>query len=119
MGQRTAGICFVKVDGQQLEIKGALEAPLSTTKKEGVMSTTGPVGFKETPVQPYIKANAIFSPGFPIDKIVNGKDMTVTAEFANGKVYTLSEAVFASDGTAKAEDGEVELEFHGMRGVWQ
>lgn len=119
MAPRTAGTCFVKIDGQQLEIKGGLEAPLSNKKREGVLSSTGAVGYKETPVQPYVKATAIFTNDFPISKLRSMVDGTVTAEFANGKVYTLSDAFLANEATGKGEEGEVELEFHGLRGAWQ
>lgn len=119
MAKRVAGVCFVKVDGAQLEIKGSLEAPLMETKREGVLSSSGPAGFKETPVQPYVKGTFIFTGDFPIDTLRAGTNMTITAEFANGKVYTLSDAFVAGDTAGKGEEGEVELEFHGQRGVWQ
>lgn len=119
MAMRTAGVCFVKVDGSQLEVKGGLEAPIIENKREGVMSSSGPVGFKETPVQPYVKLTAIFTRDFPIQTLRDGTDMTITAEFANGKVYTLSDAFVSGETAGKGEEGEVELEFHGLRGVWQ
>lgn len=119
MANRTAGICFVKVDGTQLEIKGGLECPVADKKREVVMSSSGPVGYKETPVAPMVKASAIFTNDFPMEKIRNGTAMTITAEFANGKVYTLSDAFLATEASAKGEEGEVELEFHGIRGAWQ
>ena len=119
MANRTAGICYVKLDGAQLEIKGGLEAPMAQTKREGVMSSTGPVGFKESPVQPYVKATAIFTADFPMAQVREGTSMTITAEFANGRVYTLSDAFLAAEAPAKGEEGEIELEFHGMRGIWQ
>lgn len=118
MGQRTAGTCYVKVDGAQLEIKGGLEAPLSGFKREPVISATGVPGYKETVVTPYIKVTAITTRDFPIEQLATGTDMTVTAEFANGKVYTLSGAWLANEASHKGDDGESELEFNGNRGVW-
>lgn len=119
MANRVAGVCFVKVDGSQLEVKGSMEAPLMETKREGVLSSSGPAGYKETPVQPYVKGNFIFTRDFPIQTLREGVNMTITAEFANGKVYTLSDAFVAGEAPGKGEEGEVELEFHGQRGVWQ
>ena len=55
---------------------------------------------------------------FPLETLATNVDMTVTAEFANGKVYTLSGAWLSNDATVKADEGECELEFTGTRGVW-
>lgn len=119
MGKRVAGICYIKVDGQQLEVKGGVECALAPTKKEAVMGLNGVAGYKETAERPYIKLSAILVPGFPIATLVTGKDMTITAELANGNIYTLSGAWMEGEAAAKADDGEVELEFSGTRGVWK
>jgi hypothetical protein len=119
MGNRIAGTCYVKMDGAQLEIKGGLEAPLLEFKREPVVSATGVVGYKETPITPMIKVTAIATRDFPVETLRTATDLTVTAEFANGKVYTLSSAWLANEANAKGDDGEAELEFNGIRGVWQ
>jgi len=118
MGQRVAGTCYVKVDGAQLEIKGGLEAPINDRKREPVVSATGVAGFKESTVVPYVKVQCIFTADFPLAALAAGTDMTVTAEFANGKVYSLSGAFLANDSSAKGEEGEIDLEFNGIAGVW-
>lgn len=118
MGQRIAGTCYIKIDGAQLEIKGAMEAPVSEKKREGVVSATGVVGYKETVQPPVLKVTAIATRDFPLETLATNVDMTVTAEFANGKVYTLSGAWLSNDATVKADEGECELEFTGTRGVW-
>lgn len=119
MGKRTAGTCYIKIDGQQLEIKGGMEAPIKSFKREAVNSTQRTVGFKETVVGPYVKVTAIVTADFPIDKLDTATDMTITAEFANGKVYVLSEAWLANEAPVKGDEGESELEFNGTSGVWQ
>ena len=45
--------------------------------------------------------------------------MTITAELANGKVYTLSGAWLEGETSAKGDDGTVDLEFAGLKGIWQ
>ncbi len=119
MAKRIAGVCYVKVDGAQLTIKGGLEAPISSSMRTGVMAADGPAGFKETPVQPSLKVTALFTDDFPLATLQKGTDMTITGEFANGRVYTLSEAHLATETMAKGEEGEIELEFHGQAGAWQ
>lgn len=115
---RVAGICYVKVDAEQLELKGSLECPLTDTQRETVMGSAGVAGFKETARMPYVKGTFIFLPGFPLAKLADGTDMTITAELANGKVYTLSGAYLVGEPAVKAEEGEVELEFNGVKGIW-
>ncbi|PQA78686.1 phage tail tube protein [Rhodoferax sp. TS-BS-61-7] len=117
--KRLAGVCYIKVDGEQIEVSGGLEAPLSKTKKEAVQSAARTVGFKETPIAPYVKVTGILVPGFPKAKLESGTDMTVTAEFANGDVYTLSGAWFGGESAHKGDDGTAELEFGGTDGEWK
>ncbi|APW38964.1 phage tail protein [Rhodoferax koreense] len=119
MADRIAGVCYIKVDGVQLEVKGGLECPIMAVKREPMMSSGGPVGYKETPLFPFVKLTAVFTRDFPIAKLQAGTDMTCTAEFANGKVYVLSGAWLANEASGKGEEGEVELEFNGTNGAWQ
>ncbi len=116
---RVAGVCYIKVDGDQLEVKGSVEVPLSDIKRETVMGLTGAAGYKETAEAAYVKLTAVFVPGFPLDTLKNGTNMTVTAELANGKIYTLAGAYLTDAPAIKADEGEVELNFGGMRGEFQ
>lgn len=119
MAKRVAGICYIKVDGDQLSVSGGIECPLMEVKRETVMDLGGPAGMKETALEPFVKVTAIFGPNFPLATLQSNTEMTVTAELANGKVYTLSGAFVKGEPSAKGEDGTVELEFGGKRGVWQ
>ena len=119
MGKRVAGTCYVKVNGQQLEVSGGLECPVSNSIKSSVKGTTGTAGYKEEHRTPSTKLTAIFREDFPMDEVAESTDMTITSEFPNGKVYTLSEAYMVGEPSAKAEDGTVDLEFEGLRGIWQ
>jgi hypothetical protein len=117
--KRVAGICFVKADGVQFDVSGGLEVPLAQFKRETVMSVNGPAGMKETVNEPYIKLTAINTADFPTSKLQQSTEMTVTAEFPNGTVYVLSEAFLKGEGPVKADDGTIELEFGGRKGMWQ
>lgn len=119
MGQRIGGICYVKVDGQQIDVTGSWEAPLLDTKRETKMGTNGPAGYSEVAQEPYIKGTVYFRADFPLAKLQSSTDMTVTAEWPNGKVYTLSGAYLRGDTVVKSDEGTVELDFGGDRGEWQ
>lgn len=115
MGQKVAGTTYVKVDGTQLTITGGAEAPLMEVKRE----TVYPGFYKEEELAPYTKMTTILEQGFPIKALANGRDMTVTTEFNNGRVYVLSGAYLVDEPSFKADDGTVELEFNGIKGSWQ
>ena len=115
MGQRVAGTCYIKVDGAQLTITGGLEAPLMNVKRE----TVTPGFYKEEQLAAYLKVTAVHTPDFPLDKLVSGTDMTITGEFNNGKVYVLSGAYLVDEPVSSGDDGTIELQFDGGKGVWQ
>jgi len=116
---RVAGTCYVKADGEQFSTESGLEVPLSDFEREPVMDLGGPAGYKETAMVPYVKLTAIFGPNFPRERIVTASDMTVTAELANGTTYVLSGAWLANQAPVKGDEGKVDLEFNGMKGIWQ
>ena len=119
MGQRVAGICYIKIDGEQLEVSGGVECPLLDVKREAVMGLAGVAGYKETAIKHFVKLSAVFTPDFPLDLVRSNTEMTITAELANGKVYTLSGAWLEGESNAKGDDGTVDLEFAGLAGQWQ
>lgn len=115
MGQKVAGTCYVKVDGSQLTITGGMEAPLSKVKRESIV-----VGhYKEEDLIPYLSVEAVKTADFPRDKLVNGTNMTVTGEFADGSVYVLSGAYVVDEAKVTGDDAKVALKFEGIQGDWQ
>lgn len=117
--KRIAGTTFVKVDGEQLELEGGMEAPLTDTMRETKMGSAGVAGFKETERLKYIKGTYFMKPGFPLEKLRTATDMVVTADFANGFSYVLSGAVLVGEPALNPDEGTVELEFNGNSGNWQ
>jgi hypothetical protein len=115
MGQAIAGTCYVKADGQQFSVMGGIECPLFDVKRESVL----PGLYKEEDLTPYVKVDAAFTKDFPINKLRAAKDMTVTVEYRNGRVYVLTEAYVVGEPAASGDDGKVPLEFNGRKGVWQ
>lgn len=115
MCQLVGGTAYVKVDGAQLTITGGCEAPLMSVKRESV----APGFYKEEDLTPYLKVTAVDTPDLDIKKIINGRDMTVTCEFKNGRVYVLAGAYLVDEPTSKGDDGTIELQFDGIKGTWQ
>ena len=118
MGKKIAGTCYVKVDGQQLELQGNLEFPMAKVTRESMSSTGGPVGFKETVNVPYIAGDFIVKADFPTSTLVESEAMTITAECANGMVFTLSGAFVSGEVSYTPGEGTVQLTFTGEKGNW-
>jgi len=115
MGKKVAGTAYIKVDGTQLTVTGGAEAPLMDVKRE----TIYPGYYKEEKLAPHLKMTVIHDPDLPIKTLTEGKDMTVTCEFSNGKVYVLSGAYLVDEPASKGDDGTIEFQFDGIKGVWQ
>ena len=118
MTLRIAGVAYIKVDGTQYEVKGGVEAPLTQTKREPVMGLNGQMGYKETAREQYVKFDAGFTADFPITSLNNATNATITVEFANGKIYTLTNAYETGESSANGEEGSVGLYFSGQTGIW-
>lgn len=114
MGQKIAGTCYVKVDGQQLVLTGAVEAPLNKSTRETVVKGY----FKEEDTVPFVKAEVAVPKGTNMAAITGATNATVTVEFANGSVYTLSGAYLVGEVNYSSDEGKASLEWNGTEGDW-
>ena len=116
MGKKLAGTCFVKVNGNQLELEGNVEFPLCEVQRESMLSTAGVAGYKETVVAPYVSGDFIVPKDFPIQEIKENCAQTITVECANGMVYTLSGAYVTDVIAYKPIDGTLSVKWEGTNG---
>lgn len=116
---RISGVCYIKIDGEQLSVEGSVEVPLMDVEREEKISSTGVAGFSETPIAPFINLSAFVTSEFPLEKIKAGTDLTITAELANGWVYTLQGGFVTGNPAWNASDGNVTLNFKGVKGYMQ
>lgn len=110
---RIAGVVYFKVDGEQLECTGSLQVPLNSVVRESVMGQTKHVGFKETLRAGFISGSFAFDKDFPVEKVTDSDELTITAELANGKTYVLSNAALVDESDVANDDGTVEMRFEG------
>ncbi|MDB2704915.1 phage tail tube protein [Pseudomonadota bacterium] len=119
MGQKSAGICYIKANSEQFEIKGGVEVPFNSIMREPIESLTNESGnFSEKGVQQFVKFSGILTNDINRKELTTNTDMTITVEFGSGKAYVLSGAYLSGEITAKLDDGEIDLVFHGSKGVW-
>ncbi|MCS2162962.1 phage tail tube protein [Scandinavium sp. H11S7] len=116
---KIAGTCYIKLDGLQISATGGIEVPMNTKVRDDVLGLDGSVDFKETHRAPYTKLTAKVPKDFPVSKIVDSTEMTITSELANGQVYVLSSAWLHGEANHNPEEGTVDLEFHGEEGDYQ
>lgn len=115
MGRKVAGTVYAKADGTQFTVTGGVEAPLMDKKRE----TVAPGFFKEEDLPAYVKLTAVDDPDLPVKQLTNATDSTITVEFGNGRVYVLSGAYLVGEPATKGDDGTIEFEWNGTKGVWQ
>lgn len=114
--KKISGTCYIKVDGEQLAVEGSVEIPLTNVTRETKLGSTGVVGYSESARIPYVKCSAFLTSDFPINSLAKSDSMTVTAELANGWVYTLSQAWLVGEISGSMSDGTTSLEFNGIDG---
>lgn len=115
---RLAGTCYIKVDGEQLVVEGTVTFPLLDVNRETKMGSTGVAGYSETDVTPSLSLSAFVPKDFPLEKLKKD-DLTVTAECANGMVYTLQGAYLVGEVSYNANEGNVTLTFNGEKSFLQ
>src|SRR5262245_47521497 len=87
-----AGVAFVKVDGDQVPLRGNLTIHLTKKKRTGRAGMDGVHGFTEENVVPAIEGDVTTEPGFSIAKALDVVNATIQAECDNGMVYVLRNA---------------------------
>jgi hypothetical protein len=115
---RIAGTCYIKVDGEQLVVEGSVNFPLLNVTRETKMGSTGVAGYSETDVTPSLSLSAFVPKDFPLEKLKQD-NLTITAECANGMVYTLQGAYLVDQATYNPSDGNVTLTFNGEKSFIQ
>lgn len=110
---RVAGTVYVKVDGEIFDAKGNFTCNLGKPKREGVVGADRVHGYKEMPQLPFVEGEITDRSNLNLETLMAMSNVTVTVEFANGKVFVLREAWYAADGDIGSEEGNVQFRFEG------
>lgn len=114
MAQRIAGVAFLKLDGIQFSLRGALTISSFSSTKAGISGLDGVHGYSETPRVPSIEAEISDMGGLSIAALQTLTNSTITAQLANGKVYILRNAWTAGEVENTAEDGKCKVKWEGV-----
>jgi hypothetical protein len=114
MAQRFAGIAFLKVDGNQLALRGNFTVSPTSVERTMVAGQDGIHGYQELPRVPYIEGDLSAVPGLLLESLVSQVDSTVTAELANGRVYTLTGGTCKCGFEENTRDGQLRVRWEGL-----
>lgn len=116
--RRIGGVCYLKLTTASggvidIAVRGKLKITPSRTKKEGIAGQDRVHGYKEMPVVPSIEFDMSYLTQTDIRAIDEAKDITATAELANGKNWVGTEGWRADVSQIDTEEGSVpvKLEF--------
>lgn len=116
MPKPIAGTAFLKVNGNQFQLRGDLNISIAGVEREGIAGLDGIHGPKEMPRVPFIEATLSDSSGLSLEDIMAIQDTTVTAELINGKVYILRNAWVATAIELDGGEGSFKVKFEGLSG---
>lgn len=114
MGQRIAGIAYLKVDGDFYPLRGNFTVSPSGTERAGIAGQDYVHGFSELPRVPYIEGDVSLVPGLSLLQLAQVTNSTITAELANGMVYVLSEAWTRAAFELNTREGQTRVRFEGI-----
>lgn len=115
MSQRLAGVCYCKIDGDMIDLEGSITITPEMVSRTQIVSSTGVIGYTEENKAPKVEITGYLNRA-QLRSLMDNTDITVTAECANGVVYTLSGALVSGDVTIDAQAGTTSITFEGERG---
>jgi len=114
MAQRFAGIAFLMIDGNQLPLRGNFTVSPASVERTMIAGQDGVHGFQELPRVPYIEGDISLLPNINLEDLEAQTDVTVVAQLANNKQYTLTNAVCRGGFEANTRDGQARVRWEGL-----
>lgn len=114
MAERIGGLIRFKIDGISQFAKGGFTYNLGIPKKEMVKGSDQVHGYKEEPQIPFIEGSITDRGSLDLPALQNAVNVTCVLELANGKIISLKDAVYASEGNVTTDEGEIELRMEGV-----
>lgn len=114
MAQRFAGVAFVMVDGNQLPLRGNFTVSPSAVERTMIAGQDGVHGYQELPRVPFIEGDISLMPNVNLEDLEAQTDVTVVAQLANQKQYTLAGATCKAGFDANARDGQARVRWEGL-----
>lgn len=114
MGQRIAGIAYIRVDGRQWAARGNWTVSQAPSERQGIAGQDYVHGFSELPRVPFIEGDISTTAEFSVEELHGISDATVQCDLANGKSYVLRNAWQAGSIDINTHDGSAKVKFEGL-----
>ena len=114
MAQRFAGIAYLMINGNQMPLRGNFTVSPSAVERTMIAGQDGVHGYQDLPRVPYIEGDISTTPEGNLEDIEAQVDVTVVAQLANGKQYTLAGATCKSALEANTRDGQARVRWEGL-----
>lgn len=113
MAVKIAGTAFLKINGDQLPLRGNFTVSPGAFDRTMIAGQDYVHGFSELPRVPYIEGDISSHPDVRFEDIEAEVNVTVTAELNNGRTYVLKEAACKSGITINTRDGQATIRWEG------
>lgn len=114
MGVRFAGVAFVKVDGRTIPLRGNLTVSPNIIERTMIAGQDSVHGYQELPRVPYIQLDMSTLPDVEIEELESQVGVTVVAQLANGRQYSLNDACCRGGIEINARDGQATIRWDGQ-----
>lgn len=113
MAERIAGVAFLIVDYRQYYLRGNFVVSPSVLERNTMSSQRGVTGYQEIPRVPYIEGDISLPPQISLDALEQQVGITVIARLANGRQYSLHNALCKSALDINTREGTVRVRWDG------
>ena len=115
MARRFAGIAWLNVTGVgQLALRGDFTVSASPVERTMIAGQDRVHGYQELPRVPYIEGTVSTTSDMSLEVLDGQTDVTVIAQLANGKQYTLTGATCKAALENNTRDGQVRVRWEGL-----
>lgn len=114
MAQRFAGIAWLMIDGDQYPLRGNFTVSPSLLERTMIAGQDRVHGYQELPRVPYIEGDISTMPEINLEDMEGQTDVTVVAQLANNRMYTLIGAVCRSAFEINTRDGQFRVRWEGL-----
>src|SRR5215471_2983267 len=109
MAQRFAGTALVMVDGIQIALRGNLTISPSSVERTMIAGQDRVHGYQELPRVPFIELDMSTVQEINLEDLEQQVNVTVIAQTANFKQYTLANASCKAGFEANTRDGQARV----------
>jgi Phage tail tube protein len=113
MAQRFAGIAFLMVDGNQYALRGNFTVSPSAVERTMLAGQDSVHGYQELPRVPFIEGDLSAVRELELEELEAQVNVTVVAQLANGRQYSLGNAVCKGAFEENTRDGQLRVRWEG------